>query len=185
MTHSRLLARSLPAVALLIAVLTITGVESLADALSYDSYPVPSRIVPLFPTTTSISPPSRIVPGEVNPFTFTRPEGERFVGLFVPSTYNPNISHPLSFYLHGYGSNYFQALRLQIPEDAERAGYLLALPNGTPSSTGSLGWNGGVWSGAAQPAATAPVLLQSLLTVHCLAVCCAAAACSPTPARAT
>ena len=87
---------------------------------------------------------SAIVPGRLNSFNFSRPEGSRLFYLYVPSSYDSSQAYPLFFYFHGYQGDWQQGLQLNMTLDAERAGYFLILGQGTFASTGQRGWNGGV-----------------------------------------
>lgn len=94
---------------------------------------------------------SDIQPGQLNYFNLSRPEGTREFYLYVPSTYTATAptSYPLALYFHGYGTGpplqngYHQGIYLNMTADAEKAGYLIAFPNGTPSQQGFLSWNAG------------------------------------------
>jgi poly(3-hydroxybutyrate) depolymerase len=86
----------------------------------------------------------QLTPGMLNAFNFTRPEGLRQFHLYVPSAYTNASAWPLSFYFHGYQGDWRQGVQLNMTRDAEELGYLLIFGQGTPASTGQLGWNGGV-----------------------------------------
>jgi poly(3-hydroxybutyrate) depolymerase len=91
-----------------------------------------------------VPPAAAITPGRLNPFNFTRPEGQRIFYLYVPSTYDSSQAYPLFFYFHGYQGDWQQGAQLNMTIDAERHGYFLILGQGTFASTGQRGWNGGV-----------------------------------------
>ena len=91
-----------------------------------------------------IAAPGALVPGQLNPMNFTRPEGLREFHLYVPSTYSSSTAYPLSFYFHGYQGDWMQGVQLNMTRDAEQLGYLLIFGQGTRASTGQRGWNGGV-----------------------------------------
>ena len=86
-----------------------------------------------------------IVAGALNgPYAFTRPEGQRFFYMYVPSSYVSERALPLIIYFHGFSGNWSQGIDLDQPIDAEANEYVLALPAGTPSTDGGLlGWNAG------------------------------------------
>ena len=90
--------------------------------------------------------PNDVVVGKINgPYAFSRPEGQRFYYLYVPSKYVPNQPLPLAIYFHGYTANWTQGVQLDQTIDAEANNFLLAFPGGTPSAEAGhpLGWNGG------------------------------------------
>ena len=93
-----------------------------------------------YATATS---PTAVQPGHLNYYNFTRPEGVREFYLYVPTTYNTQSTYPFTFYFHGYSADYRQGIAQNMTVDAEAAGYLIAFPQGTPATTGYLGWNGG------------------------------------------
>ncbi len=95
---------------------------------------------------------SALQPGQLNYFNLSRPEGTREFWLYVPSNYftlSAPAAYPLALYFHGYGigpplqNGYHQGIYLNFTADAEKAGYLIAFPNGTPSQQGYLSWNAG------------------------------------------
>ena len=45
--------------------------------------------------------PPDVIPGQLNYFNFTRPEGLREFYLYVPTHYNTSVSWPFAFYFHG------------------------------------------------------------------------------------
>ena len=85
------------------------------------------------------------MPGQLNAFNFTRPEGIRQFYLYVPSTYRPNQATglPLALYFHGYAGNWQQGPYLGMSAVAERLGWAIAYAQGTPSTENKLGWNAG------------------------------------------
>jgi len=86
----------------------------------------------------------QVVPGKLNPFHFSRPEGNREIYVYVPSTYDSSRLWPLTFYFHGYQGDWQQGVTLNMTLDAEAAGYLIAFGQGTSASPGGpLGWNAG------------------------------------------
>lgn len=93
--------------------------------------------------------PTAIKPGALNYFNFTRPEGVREFYLYVPTTYTPTRSYPLAIYYHGYGTGpvlqngYHQGIYLNMTDDAEIAGYIIAFGQGTYSGEGYLSWDAG------------------------------------------
>lgn len=99
--------------------------------------------------TTTHSRFNALQPGQLNYFNLTRPEGTREFYLYVPTTYSSSVAFPLALYFHGYGTGpplqngYHQGIYLNMTDDAEKAGWLIAFPNGTPSAQGFLSWNAG------------------------------------------
>lgn len=64
--------------------------------------------------------------------------------LYVPASYNPATPVPLLLNLHGYGSiNWQQDFYGDFKPIADTANFIIATPNGTPDTTGSLYWNVG------------------------------------------
>ena len=112
--------------------------------------PPTSRIHPLLsdpPLVARLNTSSAadIVPGALNYFNISRPEGDRIFALYVPSTYDPKnrTGLPLVFFFHGYSGNWQQGVYFNISAVAERMGYLLALPQGSLSVQNQPGWNAG------------------------------------------
>ena len=97
-------------------------------------------------TATAVNAADAIKPGQLNLFNLSRPEGARFFYLYVPSTYGQNKTGlPLAFFFHGYGGGWLQGVQLNLTDVAERMGWLLALPHGTPAMPEPhyVGWNAG------------------------------------------
>ena len=70
------------------------------------------------------------------------PTANRPYGLKVPAGYDGQRPVPLVVLLHGYTSNgATQAAYFGLPEEADRAGFLLAYPDGTRDLLGNRFWN--------------------------------------------
>ena len=103
-------------------------------------------MVALVSTGVLQSSSNDIVVGGLNgPLNFSRPEGERYFYFYVPSTYTPSNPLPLAVYFHGYGRNWTNGILLNLTDDAETNGYIMAFGHGSPSAEGNhvAAWNGG------------------------------------------
>ena len=139
-------------------VLVLAALLAIANAADSPAFTLPLFTPPITPAnpSTFVHPllatinyrtathPTDIQPGQLNYYNFTRPEGTREFYLYVPTTYTEKMAYPFTFYFHGYSANWMQGVSLNMTTDAEAAGYLIAFPQGTPSSSNLLGWNGGV-----------------------------------------
>ena len=100
-----------------------------------------------YATATASSPTevtAAIIPGQLNAFNLSRPEGTRTFYLYVPSTYGQNkTASPLAFWFHGYNGGYQQGISLNITLVAERMGWLVVFPQGSLSTQNMPGWNAG------------------------------------------
>ena len=78
----------------------------------------------------------------VLPSTAASPTAERPYGLKVPAGYDGRHPVPLVVLLHGYTSNgAAQAAYFGLTAEADKAGFLLAYPNGTRDRLGNRFWN--------------------------------------------
>lgn len=78
----------------------------------------------------------------VLPSSAASPTADRPYGLTVPEGYSGESAVPLVVLLHGYTSNgEQQATYFGLPALAEKAGFLLATPNGTRDRMGNRFWN--------------------------------------------
>ena len=145
--------RALSMLCLLVSLLTLsTSAQDVPTTLSpYSAAPLApnpptTRLHPLLThlSHTNVTTAADINPGQLNLFNLTRPEGQRFFYLYVPSTYGQNkTGMPLAIFFHGYSANWQQGVYLNITRVAERMGWLLAFPQGTLSVQNYLGWNAG------------------------------------------
>ena len=92
------------------AVLCSFAVALDSGALSHDSFnpvtPTNLDAASLSFVSSLLAPPgSDIVPGKLNFFNLSRPEGERFFYLYVPTNYTAGVSWPFTFYFHVSSSN--------------------------------------------------------------------------------
>ena len=56
--------------------------------------------------TSLLAPPSSdVLPGKLNFLNFSRPEGQRFLYLYVPTNYTASVSWPLAFFFHVSSTN--------------------------------------------------------------------------------
>jgi poly(3-hydroxybutyrate) depolymerase len=87
---------------------------------------------------------SSVQAGSLHYFNLTRPEGVREFYVYLFTGYTSGIAAPVAIYYHGFGGGYVQGLQLNMTEAADRHGYILVFPQGTPSTEGqAIGWNGG------------------------------------------
>ena len=106
--------------------------------------PPTNYIHPLLSTIHHTTTTRDIQPGQLNQFVLKRPEGERTFYLYVPTWYGKNTTGlPVALFFHGYSGSWQQGVSLNMTDAAERMGYLIAFPQGTPAITGYLGWNAG------------------------------------------
>jgi len=76
------------------------------------------------------------------PSTAASPTADRPYGLKVPAGYDGSHPVPLVVLLHGYGSNGAQqAGYFGLPAEADKAGFLLAYPDGTRDRLSRRFWN--------------------------------------------
>jgi len=76
------------------------------------------------------------------PSTASSPTADRPYGLKVPAGYDGHHPVPLVVLLHGYGSNgQQQAGYFGLLDEADKAGFLLAYPDGTRDRIGRRFWN--------------------------------------------
>jgi len=76
------------------------------------------------------------------PSTAASPTAERPYGLKVPAGYDGHHPVPLVVLLHGYGSSgEQQAGYFGLLDEADKAGFLLAYPDGTQDRVGRRFWN--------------------------------------------
>ena len=76
------------------------------------------------------------------PSTAASPTADRPYGLKVPAGYDGQHPVPLVVLLHGYTSNgATQAAYFGLTDEADRAGFLLAYPDGTRDRFGNRFWN--------------------------------------------
>ncbi len=125
MNDPRLLLPALPAVFALLACSSGIGVSGVGGAAATTAAAT---------TTTSGAGGSDVDAGPIG--------GDRPVGIHVPPTYKPGTAVPLVMMLHGYGSTAMEEeFYLGITAQADKLGFLYAMPNGTTDPTGSQFWN--------------------------------------------
>ena len=149
---SRLSAHAMPHIPSLLCLLTLLLTVSVS-AQNVAPSPIIGLGAPLAPSPpdtylhpllSTINHAADIVPGQLNQFNLSRPEGQRTFYLYVPSYYGQNkTGMPLALFFHGYSGSWQQGVGFNMTDVAERMGWLLALPQGTLSIQNYLGWNAG------------------------------------------
>ncbi len=68
---------------------------------------------------------------------------DRTASVSIPSDYDPEVSYPLLFVLHGAGANgSVQASYFGLPPLVDAKQFVMVYPDGTPNESNSLRWNG-------------------------------------------
>jgi polyhydroxybutyrate depolymerase len=68
---------------------------------------------------------------------------DRPASVSIPSDYDPEVSYPLLFVLHGAGANgSVQASYFGLPPLVDSKQFVMVYPDGTPNESNSLRWNG-------------------------------------------
>ena len=128
--------RPLPLVVLLTLLFLLPSLLQVSLARRSPSLPSLSHRVVSYPGLRA---------GSLQQFNLSRSEGLRTFYVYTFDSYSPATPAPVAWYFHGFGGGFQQGLQLNMTAAADRHGYLLVLPQGTPSTEGpgSIGWNGG------------------------------------------
>ncbi len=83
--------------------------------------------------------------------------------LYVPTSYSPEISAPLLFNFHGYGSNSMEQMNYgDFRSIADTAGFLIIHPMGTEDDLGNTHWNVGWETSTVDDVGFTSALIDSL-----------------------